>query len=460
MSYLNHSETDIRKMLSFLNKGELSDLFNSIPEEIRLKRELNVEGPKTESQLIQLVEEIKGNIKSYREIFRGAGAYNHFIPAAVDELTSRAEFYTAYTPYQPEVSQGTLQVIFEYQTMMSELTGLPVSNASMYDGASATAESILMAWRHNKKTTVLISDGLHPEYLQTIETYIKHTGITIKRIPIKDGVTNIETLNDINREDISSIVIQNPNFYGNIENLEGIKKNFPSASLIYVTNEALSLSVLKTPAQYGADICCGDAQSLGIPLSAGGPFLGFIVCSNEYIHTIPGRLVGITTDSNGKRAFTMTLSAREQHIRRERATSNICSNHALMAIRAAAYMSLMGEEGIKSAALSSVKNAHKLYNALLEIDGVEAIFHGANFFHEFILKLRVKENELNEKLEKESFLGPLNISKMPSLTKASVLESSPIKLGKGETLYLFNTTELNTERGIDFLYSAIKESTK
>ncbi len=447
MAYFNHSNQDIQKMLSFLGKEKISDLFVSIPKAIQLETPLKIEGPYSESELINLTEEIKEEIKTYKEIFRGAGAYNHFIPAAVDEITSRAEFYTAYTPYQPEVSQGSLQAIFEYQTMMSELTGLPVSNASMYDGASATAESILMAWRHNKKGTVLISEGLHPEYLQVVNTYIRHTGLTIKTIPLKDGLTDIEKLESTVKDEISSIVIQSPNFYGNIENPTEIKRIFPDASLIYVTNEAISLAVLKKPSDYGADICCGDAQSFGIPISAGGPFLGFITCSQEYIHTIPGRLVGVTKDSNGTRAYTMTLSAREQHIRRERATSNICSNHALMAIRAVVYMSLMGEKGIRSSALLSVKNAHKLYEALKDLRGVESPYPNTPFFHEFLLKIPIDKDKLNKKLEEESYLGPLDLSAIPLF-----------KHPKNENLYLFNTTELNTERGIDYLYNAIKES--
>ncbi len=453
MSYFNHSKNDIEKMLSFLGMSNIDELFTSIPEEIQLKRPLKIKGPYPESELVKLSEEIKGSIKTYREIFRGAGAYKHFIPAAVDEITSRAEFYTAYTPYQPEVSQGSLQAIFEYQTMMSELTGLPVSNASMYDGASATAESILMAWRHNKKSTVLISEGIHPEYLQVINTYIRHTGITVHTIPLTRGLTNIEGLKDTVKDDISSIVIQSPNFYGNIEEPGKVKEIFPEASLIYVTNEALSLPVLKKPSDHGADICCGEAQSLGIPLSAGGPYLGFITCSNEYLHTIPGRLVGVTKDSNGKRAYTMTLSAREQHIRRERATSNICSNHALMAIRAVVYMSLMGVTGLRSAALLSIKNAHRLYRALIELKNVEPVYPNTPFFHEFLLKIPLDRKKLTERLERNSYLGPLEISTFPYLK-----ENSTIKNSEEESLYLFNTTELNTEQGIDYLYSAIKES--
>ncbi len=453
MAYFNHSKDDIEKMLNFLGVSGIDELFSSIPENVRLNRPLKIEGPYPESGLINLTEEIKNKVRTYREIFRGAGAYNHFVPAAVDEIISRAEFYTAYTPYQPEVSQGTLQAIFEYQTMMSELTGLPVSNASMYDGASATAESILMAWRYNKKNTVLVSEGLHPEYLQVIETYIRHTGITLETIPLTHGVTDIKNIKRIAKEDIAAVVIQNPNFYGNLENMEDLKDLLPETSFIYVTNEVLSLSVLKKPSDYGADICCGDAQSLGIPMSVGGPFLGFITCSNEYIHTIPGRLVGVTKDSTGKRAYTMTLSAREQHIRRERATSNICSNHALMAIRAVVYMSLMGVEGLKSAALLSVKNAHSLYEKLKRLKNVEPVYPNTPFFHEFLLKLPIDRDKLKQKLETKNYLGPLHLSSIPSLSTASIIRNL-----KEKNLYLFNTTELNTEEGLDYLYSAIKES--
>ncbi len=443
MSYHNHSIRDEEKMLKFLGLDSIDSLFSSIPEPLRLKDDLAIEGPLNESQLVSEFESIASDVLTFRESFKGAGAYNHFIPAAVDEVTSRQEFYTAYTPYQPEVSQGTLQTIFEYQTMMCDLTGLDVSNASMYDGASATAESILMAMRFNKRKKVLISSGLHPEYIETVKTYLRNTELEVELIPLSSGKTSMEALSKEDPDAVSSVVIQNPNFFGIIEDFEPIRKGFPDSALIYVTNEALSLSVLKTPGEYSVDICCGDAQSFGIPLSFGGPYLGFITCTSEYLHYIPGRLVGATYDNSGKRAFTMTLSAREQHIRRERATSNICSNHALSAIRATVYLSLMGNRGIEGAALLSMKNSHLLLEKLSQLKGFSPVYRDARFFHEFLGRLDIDPERFNESLKRYRILGPLNLERFfPDM----------------ENLYLFNTTEMNSEEGMNLLIRAIEEA--
>ena len=443
MSYHNHSLQDEEKMLKFLGFDSIENLFSSIPESLKMKKDLAIEGPLNESRLVSEFQDLASRVLTFRETFRGAGAYNHFIPAAVDEVTSRQEFYTAYTPYQPEVSQGTLQTIFEYQTMMCNLTGMDVSNASMYDGASATAESILMAMRFNKKKRVLISSGLHPEYIETVRTYLRNTGLEIELIPLSSGRTSVEALSKENPDTVSSVVIQNPNFFGVIEDMEPVRELFPRSALIYVTNEALSLSVLKTPGEYSADICCGDAQSFGIPVSFGGPYLGFITCTGEYLHHIPGRLVGATYDHSGKRAFTMTLSAREQHIRRERATSNICSNHALSAIRATLYLSLMGNRGVKNAALLSLKNSHVLFEKLLKQKNFSPAYEDAPFFNEFLGHLDIDPVKFEENLKKYSILGPLNVERF-----------FPDKKG----YYLFNATEMNSEEGMELLIRAIEEA--
>jgi len=443
MSYLDHSDTDIKEMLQYLGKVKIEELFSSIPKSLIIKKKPNIKGPFSEQELLNSIEEILDTVTAYKEIFRGAGSYKHFIPSAVDEISSRQEYYTAYTPYQPEVSQGSLQTMFEYQTMMSELTGLPVANASMYDGASATAEAALMAWRFNKKNKVIISEGLHPEYLTVLNTYLRNTGIKIQTVPLKDGTTDIESLSQIDMSGVSSIIIQNPNFLGFLENITDIKERSGDTVLIYTTNEAHSLAVLKTPAETGASICCGDAQSFGQPLAFGGPYLGFITCSEEFLHLLPGRIIGATFDRQGKRAFVMSLAAREQHIRRERATSNICSNHALSAVRAAVYLSLMGTTGLKSAALLSVKRAHELRNALSNLNNVEIIKKDKPFFNEFTAKLNIDENAFTDLLLKRKILGPLELSGLnPSL--------------KG--YYLFAATEMNSEKGIEFLINAVKEA--
>ena len=443
MPYLDHSDKDIKEMLAYLGKAKIEDLFSSIPRDLILKRKLNIKGPLCEQELLSSIEDSLENITTYKEIFRGAGAYRHFIPAAVDEISSRQEFYTAYTPYQPEVSQGSLQTMFEYQTMMSELTGLPVANASMYDGASVTAEAALMAWRFNKRNKVVISEGIHPEYLTVLNTYLRNTGINIQMLSLKEGTVDLQKLSEIDMSEVSSIIIQNPNFLGFLENFADIKKRSGDAVLIYTTNEAHSLAVLKTPAKAGASICCGDAQSFGQPLAFGGPYLGFITCSEEFLHQLPGRIMGATFDRHDKRAFVMVLAAREQHIRRERATSNICSNHALSAVRAAVYLSLMGTTGLRSAALLSVKRAHELQEALSGLGNVEIVEKGKPFFNEFAAKLNIDDKVFADLLQKSKILGPLELSGLnPSF--------------KG--YYLFAATEMNSKKGIELLIKAVKEA--
>jgi len=443
MPYFDHSDNDVKEMLKYLGKNKVEELFFSIPQELVIKTPPVITGPLSEQELLSSIEDTLEDATTYKEIFRGAGAYRHFIPAAVDEISSRQEYYTAYTPYQPEVSQGSLQTMFEYQTMMSELTGLPVANASMYDGASATAEAALMAWHFNRRNKVIISGGVHPEYLTVLNTYLKNTGIKIEMLPLKEGTVDLQKLSAIDMSDVSSVIIQNPNFLGFLEKMKDIKKQSGNAVLIYVTNETHSLVVLRTPAEAGASICCGDAQSFGQPLAFGGPYLGFITCSEEFLHLLPGRIIGATYDHHGKRAFVMALAAREQHIRRERATSNICSNHAMSAVRAAVYLSLLGTDGLKSAALLSVKRAHELKEALSTLKNVEFIEKDKPFFNEFSAKLKINDRVFSESLQKHSILGPLELSRFNSSFK---------------NYYLFTATEMNGRAGTELLVEAVKEA--
>ncbi len=443
MPYFTHSEEDRAAMLSFLEKKSVDELFESIPERLRQPESGPVDGPHDELWLAKRLDELRDEVTTFREMFRGAGAYHHYIPAAVDEIVSRQEYYTAYTPYQAEASQGTLQAIFEYQTMMTELTGLSISNASLYDGASAVAEAILMVWRSNRKQRVLVSAGLHPQYQAVVGTYLRNTDVEIVPMGLERGTTDLALLSEIDLREVSSVVVQSPNYLGYIEDVHQVHEAASTTPIIQVTNEALALGVLRSPKNAGAAVCCGEAQSLGIPLSFGGPYLGYLTSREEYLHFLPGRIFGATCDRTGGRAFTMTLAAREQHIRRERATSNICTNHALCAIRAAVYLALLGPEGIQTAACTCAHMAHRLHRALLEMDSVEIEHPQTPFFNEFTAKLHVDDAKLTQLLRDRAILGPLPLREM---------------IAGDQNRYLFAATEMNTEQGIQALLEAVREA--
>lgn len=460
MAYHVHSEADVQTMLSYLELGSIDQLFESIPSSLRYSnnggtRDGRRDGRRDEClneyrdvgldeySLTKQAQRIAAQTTIFQEIFTGGGAYHHFIPASVDEIVSRQEYYTAYTPYQAEMSQGTLQTIFEYQTMMTELTGHPVTNASLYDGASATAEAALMVWRANQKPTVLVSAGIHPEYRVVLTTYLKNMGIETRTIPLHEGKTDLRQLSNRELSGISSFIVQNPNFFGCIEDIRSLSHEIEAVPLIQTTTEALSLFTLTSPAEGGAAVCCGEAQSFGIPLSFGGPYLGFLTCTSDFLHLIPGRVIGSTYDRHGKRAFTMTLVAREQHIRRERATSNICTNHALCAVRAAVYLSLMGYHGAVTAAHQSIRMAHRLRDSLEERAEVELIYPTAPFFNEFAVKMDVNKLKMREYLVKNHVLGPLDMERF---------------FPERKNEYLFTATEMNTENGIETIVEAVRRA--
>jgi glycine dehydrogenase subunit 1 len=350
--YIPNTQEDEKLMLQSMGMKDLDDLYSDIPENLKLKRELNIGEPKSELEVRKCINKLANKNLNTEDLvcFLGAGAYDHYIPAAIDYIVSRSEFATAYTPYQAEISQGTLQSIFEYQSMIASLTGMDVSNASMYDGATACVEAGFMAVESTRRKKILVSKTVNPETRKVLTTYMRFHGVEIQEIDSKEGETDLEKLQSAIDKETAGVIIQSPNFFGIIENLEPVEKMVhANKSLLIMSVDPISLGILKTPGEIGADIAVGEGQSLGSKLNFGGPYLGFMATTTKLMRKLPGRIVGETVDVDGKRAYVLTLQAREQHIRRQKATSNICSNEGLIALRAAIYLSIMGKEGIKEA---------------------------------------------------------------------------------------------------------------
>ena len=387
MRYLPHTPEDISQMLAVLGLDRLDALFSMIPESCRRTEEMNLPEPATEWDLSEQMGAIAGTVAVRPEykLFMGAGSYDHHIPASVSSLLSRSEFVTSYTPYQPEMSQGTLQAIFEYQTLISRLLGMEVANASIYDGATALAEALLMTVRITRKNRIAISSAVHPLYRRVVETYLRPTGYEIVELPItENGTTDLSSLDRI--DGLAGVAVQSPNFFGCIENLEvAADLTHKNGSLfIAAFTEPMAYGLLKSPGSQGADIACGEGQSLGIPRSFGGPGLGVFAGKLKYVRNMPGRLVGETVDVDGKRGFVLTLSTREQHIRREKATSNICTNNSLCALAAAMYMASTGGTGLKNLARLNYDKSEYL-KAALKAAGFDIPFAGPHF-NEFVVK--------------------------------------------------------------------------
>lgn len=367
--------------------NSLEELYADVPESIRFKGDYDIPEAKSEIELRQLLESF-GLLNDQLTSFAGAGVYDHYTPAVIPNIISRSEFLTSYTPYQAEISQGTLHYIFEYQSMMAELTGMDISNASMYDGTTATAEAAIMAMSAGKKCTkVLASRTVDPKTMQVVETYAKYHGFDIEMIDEKDGTTDREDMRRRLAEGgVAGVILQTPNYYGIVEDYTGFAEDIHESKALMIMNSvAADLAVLKTPGEWGADIAVGDGQSLGIPMSFGGPSVGYMCCKEKLIRKMPGRIVGLTQDNRGQRAFVLTLQAREQHIRRQKATSNICSNESLMALYVTIYMSLMGKQGMKEAAELSYAGAHYLCDELLKT-GRFTLAYDKPFFNEFCLR--------------------------------------------------------------------------
>ena len=411
LRYIPHTEEDCRRMLEVMGVKRVEDLFETIPKEFRLSKPLSLPNPLSEPDLLRHLQGLQGQVFSS---FLGAGAYHHFIPAVVSHLTSRSEFYTAYTPYQPEISQGTLQAIFEYQTLMCQLTGMKVSNASMYDGASSLAEAVLMAYRITKRKRVLLSQAIHPEYRRVIQTYIDPDQQEIVPIPYQksEGRTDQKALVDLLDEDVSAVFIQSPNFLGVIEDLHqiGEKVHQKGGLMVIGFSEAIAYGILKPPGEFGADIVAGEGQSLGIPLSFGGPYLGIFTTREEFVRNMPGRLVGETVDLERRRGFVLTLATREQHVRRERATSNICTNEGLCALMATIFLSCFGKEGLRELAMMNLNKAEYAKRLVSGIHGCRLAFSSPTF-NEFVLEIDGDPEKVLEELKKERILGGLSLEK-------------------------------------------------
>ena len=407
--YFPHTSQDISAMLKRIGVNSIDNLYSDVPADYMYKGEYDLPEAMTEQEVRDFFEGLAAKNPKLK-VFAGAGAYDHYTPAVIHYITQRSEFLTAYTPYQCEISQGTLRYIFEYQSMICALTGMDVSNASMYDGPTAAAEAMRMCVAQTKKrNTILVSNTLLPQVRGVIATYAKYYGVTVKEIAREGGQTSKASLKTlIAQGDVAGAIVPSVNRFGIIEDLSGFADALHAdKSLLTVYCDPSALAVLKTPAEWGADIAVGDAQPLGIPLSYGGPYLGFMACLKEHMRKLPGRIVGQTLDKEGRRAFVLTLQAREQHIRREKATSNICSNQSLMALWVTIYLSLMGPVGLKQVNDLSYRRAHYLQRRLLETGKFEAVFPDSPFIKEFVLKPLVPAADLQQKLADSGFFGAL-----------------------------------------------------
>ncbi|MBO7587802.1 MAG: aminomethyl-transferring glycine dehydrogenase subunit GcvPA [Bacteroidaceae bacterium] len=407
--YFPHTDEDIKAMLDRIGVNSLDDLYADVPQDCLYKGEYDLPDAMTEQQVRDFFEGLAARNPKLK-VFAGAGAYDHYTPAVIPYITQRSEFLTAYTPYQCEISQGTLRYIFEYQSMICTLTGMDVSNASMYDGPTAAAEAMrMMVAQARKKNTVLVSDTLLPHVRGVIATYAKYAGITIKEIAADNGQTSKASLEAlIAQGDVAGAIVPSVNRFGIIEDLTGMADALHTdKALLTVYCDPSALAVVKTPAEWGADVAVGDGQPLGIPLCYGGPYVGFMACRQDYMRKLPGRIVGQTTDKEGRRAFVLTLQAREQHIRREKATSNICSNESLMALWVTVYLSLMGPEGMKQVNDLCYQRSHYLYTKLIGTGKFEPVFKDAVFLKEFVLKSKVPVPELQKRLADAGFFGAL-----------------------------------------------------
>lgn len=388
--YFPHTSSDIAEMLGRCGMKSLDDLYSDVPESLKLKRDYDLPAQMSEKEVRDFFEGLAVKNQPLT-CFAGAGFYDHYAPAVIPSIISRSEFLTAYTPYQPEISQGTLQYIFEYQSMMTQLTGMEVSNASMYDGTTAVAEAMLMSVAHaRKRNRVLVSATVNPIYREVIDTYAHYHGVTVDTIPEKDGVTDVEAMdNMLGAGDVAGVIVATPNYYGILEDYTGFADKVHAAkALLIMTAPASALGVIRTPGEWGADIAAGEAQSLGMPLNFGGPYLGYMCCTKALIRKLPGRIVGATTDADGRRVFVLTLQAREQHIRRDKATSNICSNQGLMALYVAVYLSLMGAKGLREVNELSASGAHYLADKLVESGAFELKYPDKPFLNEFVVRFK------------------------------------------------------------------------
>lgn len=435
--FFPQTKEEIEQMLKQAGMNSLDDLYADVPEQIRFRGEYDLPEPMSETEIRSLFEKL-GEKNRRLTVFAGAGCYDHYTPAVVPNIISRSEFLTSYTPYQAEISQGTLHYIFEYQSMMAELTGMDVSNASMYDGSTATAEAAIMALASTKKTdTVLVSASVDPKVLNVVKTYAHFHGFNVELIPENDGATDKAQMDArLEKGGVAGVIVQQPNYHGIVEDFTGFADScHVQKSLFIVNSVAADLALLKTPGEWGADVAVGDGQSLGIPMAFGGPSVGYMCCTEKLMRKMPGRIVGKTVDNRGQRVFVLTLQAREQHIRRQKATSNICSNESLMALFVTIYMSVMGKEGVKEAAQMSYDGAHYLHDALIAT-GLFSDKYERPFFNEFCVKYNGDVDRLQQRFIENGILGGVKVDT--------------------DTL-MFAVTEKRTKEEIDKLVNIAKE---
>jgi len=423
-SYLPHTPEDRQSMLTAIGVEQVEELFRDIPAQLFLNRPLQLPPAMSESELVTSLHKIasrNANLGDYT-CFLGAGAYDHYIPSVIDHVIGRSEFYTAYTQYQPEISQGYLQALWEYQSMICQLTGMGVSNASMYDGGTALAEAAMMACNVTGRSEVLVANTVHPHYRTVLSTYGMDQDYTITEFGYQDGTVNLEELTQLMSKKIGAILIQSPNFFGCIEDVKKIADlAHAQGTLLIVAVDPISLGILEAPGILGADIVVGEGQPMGLAPAFGGPYLGFFAATEKLMRKMPGRIVGQTVDHEGNRGFVLTLQAREQHIRREKATSNICSNEALCALTAAVYLSAVGKEGLRQVAELSLQKAHYAYRQLTEIEGITTVFK-ASYFKEFVIRCTKPIAQINKDLLQEKIIGGLDLGTYyPELSNCMLL---------------------------------------
>ena len=433
-NYIPGTKQEQKEMLAEIGFGSMEELFGHIPDEVKVKGGLKIPEGMSELEVRKKVTQMAEKNKVFPVIFRGAGAYRHFIPSVVKSVISKENLLTAYTPYQAEISQGILQSIFEYQTMICELTGMDTSNASVYDGATAAAEGIAMC-RERKRKKALISETTDPKVLETVKTYCFGNGMDLVMIPSKDGLTDVDALRELIDDTTACVYIQHPNYYGSLEDAQAIGEIVHEAGAKYIMGvNPISLGIIKTPKEYGADVAVGEGQPLGLPLAFGGPYVGFMACVSVMTRKLPGRIVGQTTDHNGKVGYVLTLQAREQHIRREKASSNICSNQALCALAVGVYLASVGGEGLKNVATQCTSKAHYMAKEL-EKTGYQ-IENKGEYFHEFVTVSDVPSEKVLNALEQEGILGGYPLD---------------------EHRILWCCTEMNSKEDIDRAVAIIKE---
>jgi len=432
--YIPITEQEEKHMLDTIGVGSVSDLFADIPDSLQLNRALDFDNAMSEYSVKRHVSGLGKKNKSTDDLvsFLGAGTYDHYIPSIISHITSRSEYYTAYTPYQPEISQGTLQCIFEYQTMVCELTGLEASNASMYDGATATAEAAMIATEGKKDNLIFISETVCFETIEVLKTYMKYRGVEVRMIPAVDGTTDLSALEDMISKECSGVIVQSPNVFGVVEDLAKVSELAKANKALSIAKvDPMSLALLKSPGECGVNIAVGDAQGLGNPQNYGGPHIGFMAVTKKLQRKLPGRIAGESIDTEGKKAYVLTLQAREQHIRREKASSNICSNQALNSLAVTIYLSTMGLKGLKQVALESHKRTAYLRSKLLGTGMFEEV-NAQPFFKEFVLKSKVDASEILGKLKEKGILGGLDLGQANPELKDQILICATEKRTKSE----------------------------